>query len=507
MPKKPLPDTPSVSIFVRGDVAVLTFGMGSASDQACAATIQGQVYGNDHSKPDRDTIGNWGPDSSYLFREQLFVHADKSRILISALKQRGHWVEAETYTNWPQSSLGTRAASSFPGNEHRIVERVHQQPWGQIIVPPTWIAGIVVELAHAYSDESILVVAKNNSAVRGLVRQLKQQTIRKVTHGNMVDWQQQPLVHVQALSGLDRASHDWQVLIFADAESARSDTGMRVATSMPHAAIYALNHWQQKLDSEDQLRIRVVSGPELYRLIDGPVDRGIVTVFRVPAKRLRKGVPRNPLMRKRCHIWRNERRNQQVAGLATAFANGDQRQLMLCSIPVSTLRQQLAAIGARPRVAVIAENVEHARALREYLPEWRLAIGMRPADIDLPQLPMDEDRVIVTLTRARAAGVVADVILRADGSEQGWRWDYGPHYGLNRASMIVVDFMDGFDARSRECWQSRRMDYQRRGWSICAVSHPKSQITYQTTSDTRRDTFPAKREGGRKELDHDPGRR
>lgn len=179
---------------------------------------------------------------------------------------------------------------------------------------------------------------------------------------------------------------------------------------------------------------------------------------------------RNGLIRKRCHLWHNEKRNQQIATIAESFADGNWDRLTACGITVDAIQQQRQAIGQHPHIAILVESPEHARSLRRVLPGWRMATGRRLADQHLPTFPLDAQRVIITQARARAAGLAADVIIRADGTGQGWSKDYGPHWGFNGDNLIIVDLQDAFDMRARDSGYSRLADYRDRGWDVIELT-------------------------------------
>lgn len=452
-----------VHVTVRGDVAAICavvlkphFDLSGANvlEQEIAGFVSGMQV--------------WSHDAYYRLGDQVFIHAQNLPRVLKHLKARGQWVELSEYKDWPQLSRATQA-NHVPGLaswEASAVQAVGDQPWGQILAARSMAPGMIAALVQFYNSENVLVVTKNAESVKHIARELRQRTNRHVSTGIEIARNTEPLVHIQPLSGLDRSGHDWPVLIFADAESARSDTGMRQAVSMPDSLIYAIVSTEMKLDQEDLLRLRVTCGPELYRLTDAPFTGTAVTVLLVRAKRKRRGSPRNPLRRKRMHLWDNDPRNQQVAELAEAFAAADLVTLGQLGVPVEALQQQLQDLGRQPRVAIVVESPNHARRLRLMLPEWQIAAGARLADKDLPMLPQECDRTILTLTRALAAGVLADVVIRADGTEQAWTWDLGPHYGLTGNSMIVVDLFDTFDAPASYAARRRRIDYAARDWKI-----------------------------------------
>lgn len=466
--KNLLSEEMDAQIVVRDDVATLSFGAGFECDRGAAAMLQTLLFRDQQGVRSGAPL-TWNQGGGYLLGEHLFLHVDDLLTAVDILCAENCLVEARTIPedrNQFQQAEQPDMLTGVAPWEHDLTTVLQRKACGQILVPRNEAAGVIVAITKMYPTQNILVVARNNAVCRAIARELNQRMDRRVSLGSTVHGEDAPLVHIQSISGLDRSSHDWPILIFADAESARSDTGMRQAVSMPDSLIYAVVSTDLKLDQEVLLRLRVTCGPELYRLTDAPFTGTAVTVLLVRAKRKRRGSPSNPLCRKRTHLWHNDPRNQQVAELAKAFAAADFETLGQLGVPVEALQQQLQDLGRQPRVAIIVESPNHARRLRQMLPEWQIAAGARLADKDLPMLPQECDRTILTLTRALAAGVLADVVIRAEGTEQAWTWDLGPHYGLTRNSMIVVDLFDTFDAQASYAARRRRIDYAAQSWKI-----------------------------------------
>lgn len=473
MPRSASYTTQQVQLIVREDVAVGTaFSGGLPSDALCRFAGDGVTKPTAPTQPQRHSQDSFWPlDAYYSVGDICFLHTDRIADIVRPMRADDWWVEVQHITRWPQFD-GTTPPDELPGlalHEKELLRAASGKAWGQIVVTPDAKRDMIVALVQFFGNENVLVVAKNDQSVKRIARQLRQRTDRRVSTGIEVRRSTEPIVHIDSYSGLCRTAHDWHVLIFADFESARSDTGMQQAASMPESVIYAIIPIDQRIDDEDQLRLRVTCGPEIYRLTDEPFTGTTVTVLPVRAHRLRARSPCNPLTRKRCHIWGHRQRNQQIAEFAEAFASGDRDRLRSCGIPVDEIEAQFKDIGEQPRVAIIVESQEHARALRQVLRGWRLATGARLDSKCWPKFPLDEPRVIITQMRAQAIGLAADVVILADGASHAWRDAYGPHYGFTGAGMLVVDMQDTFDAFARDAVRHRMADYRARRWNITAT--------------------------------------
>jgi len=444
-----------VTVTVREDVAVLS------------AFLPGQGF-SDGADELRSLIDPAIGDGSYAVGGYVFLEARDLEPVIGRLRAAGHSVETTVTKIGRQLEADvpfgcTEGLSSYARG---ALTEVRSSPWGQLLVPRDVTAEIVAALTQAFSRDTVLVVAKDNQAASRIVQEIRQWTGRRVSKGADHTQHAAPVVRVDSLAGLCRSAHDWPVLIFADAESARSDTGMEQAASMPESVIYAVTPVEQRLDDEDRLRLRLACGPVIYRLDDGPFIDTEVTVVAVRARRSRKGLVRDPLEQKRRHLWHHPKRNQQVARIAKAFRDADLETLRDERIPVEHLEPQLRAIGEQPRVAIIVESPEHGRELHRLLPGWRLAKGTALAVKDLPTFPLEAEQMIITRTRARAAGLAADVVIRADGTDEAWRDDYGPHLYFNRTAMLIIDLQDTYEPSLRNVVKDRLRDYHERGWNV-----------------------------------------
>lgn len=458
------PNTLDVTATIRGDVATLhAFAIGA--DNLFAGTEILAVFleqlGSRRGK-------EWGRGSYYPLQDLLFVHAADLPAIAIQLRAGGHRVEVIDSSDLQRlrSSIPASELTSLAAWQRDLVHAAQQCNQGQIIVSAGCTRDAIASLVQASPQDNTLIVAKSQAAAEQIAKWLRPRCRQHVSTGPKVPWNLRPLVHADSLSGLDRSAHDWPTLVFADVESARSTTGMQLAASMSDSRIYAVRTPDQKLDWEDTLRLRITCGPEIYRIDGKPFTGTKVTVLLIRALRSRKKLLSCPLKNKRRQWWRNAKLNQQIASLAESFSNMDLPALHALGIPLQTIDKQRTKTGERPRVAILVESSEHARVLRRVLPGWPIRDGRRLTSRAYPTLPLDHQRVIVTHARALAAGLAADLVIRADGTGVDWRDDFGPHYGFNGGTMLIVDLQGAFDRLSRRRSASRLDDYRSRGWEV-----------------------------------------
>src|SRR5436190_23023147 len=107
---------------------------------------------------------------------------------------------------------------------------------------------------------------------------------------------------------------------------------------------------------------------EDVRLADFQIPRARVDVLVVEAPLAPLGaISKNPLERKRQTIWANERRNDQIARVAQAFADRQLDPLWQCGLLLNETQFPAKAHGW---VAVLVESPEHGQAIAERLPGW-----------------------------------------------------------------------------------------------------------------------------------------
>lgn len=465
----PTGDAPSVLILLRDDVATLyVWQMGTAEagrELAALRNVLTPIYGEiDPHKP----IQAWDRDSVYCHDGYMHVHAVRlaeiTEILIEA-----EWMITppdDEGTHLRRITLQQRKepARNLTTYQRRLIDSLDGQTQGQIYSDASDTHELIAILASSFAHTNVLIVAKNRANADRLADYLRENTEREVSVGKDVTRTNSPHIHIDCLAGMIRTADDWNVLIFADVESAVSATGMAQAISMNGALIYTFRENHSRRDWEDRLRLRIISGEEIYRLDNRPIVLAKVTVLTVPARPSGSNRQSDPLRDKQRQIYRNEARNQQIAQLAIAFAERAKSVLHAQGLRAPVVERILAQSEQPPRVAIIVESAQHARVLRRHL-AWPIAAGARNED-DTGALPLSIDKLIVTRTRAVAAGIAVDVVIVADGTSTAWHDAYGPYYGRNGAEMLVIDMQDSYDRHVRQWAEMRIGDYQARGYNV-----------------------------------------
>jgi hypothetical protein len=182
----------------------------------------------------------------------------------------------------------------------------------------------------------------------------------------------------------------------------------------------------------------------------------------------------NLVVLKRRGLWRHALRNRRVARLARAFADGGTDTLTQMLGPARVV--QLVS----PGVIVLVENVEHALALGELLPDWPVFTGADVCEHGLTgeqirrlrqqRDPFDFGPLHAMVTLAVLPDLDfrrVDVVVRADGGvglpplnlDALVESDQDPVRPL-----LIVDFIDRHHPVLRQRSRARQESYEEAGW-------------------------------------------
>lgn len=345
-------------------------------------------------------------------------------------------------------------------------------PGGTIAIQiPRDTADVVAALIRLAPSAKQLVVAKNQRSARTLARRIESQVQLPVTSNTDFLWSDGPQVHVDNMhSFVGRSVEDWRVVIVADPESARAKTVIDQVQYMDQSCVFAVLPAACRFDAEDQLRLEMLCGPEIFRQRD---DASVLTAVEVawldPAA-YPAAQPTDPLERKRLYFLENPRRNQQLANAALAARAVDMPKLRQVNLHDACTLQAAHQERRQPRVCILVESPEHASILGKLLPGWE-RIRAQDTDPVEPRLPLMPDQAIVTIPRAYSQGLAADVVIRAAGTEQGWKPSFGPHAGINGPHMLIIDVQDDVDERARLDCERRFQDYAQRAWHVSRAAN------------------------------------
>ena len=357
---------------------------------------------------------------------------------------------------WPHfdSADESLLETLWPGTHQDFLAAGRGKPKGQIVVQRAAdIPELIALLGRYYRNENIFVVCKNRKSIRSLTWRLKPIAGRFVTrHVDQRLWRESPRMYVGSISDFSVTNPDgWQVVIFADVESATASWTLQHAAYLP-CLYFGFVRAQDRLDERQWMDLESVAGPEIFRLVQEPVTFTRVRVvpvgpFAYPA--IATGLM--PLERKRQAMWHNLHRNRAIAELAQSLWARDLRALANYGI----LREHAPRLfdprrpaDRRPSVAILVESPEHGRQHHRLLRDWQLLDATSGVGREVDSLPPEFDKGIVTVLRAHRVGLAADMVIRADGMGGTWDTDYGAYGHRHEVEMLVVDIQDDFDVQA-----------------------------------------------------------
>jgi hypothetical protein len=322
-------------------------------------------------------------------------------------------------------------------------------------------------LRRQFPDVHVLIITKNKSAARSLARKLRQATGQPVTWG--IEPRSYPWTHVDSVGTFTgRSVQDWFFVIFWEAELVLSLTSLsQIVHMFGSARIGFLTRDERKLNQIDRAIVESVFGPVLYRPGDEHGESTDISVSWLPAPSYPACQPDSQLDRKREYLWRNAQRNNSIAAAARAIIENDRRTLARLGLDDAVQwlcgnESGLVRVSAKPlTVAIVVENLEHARELELLLPGWPLWSENNFAD----PVPLINGNAILTLPLAARITLLFDLVIYAAGSGEAWFDELGLGcIGITSERMLLVDVADDFDRQAAWEAEARRADYRRRGW-------------------------------------------
>lgn len=398
------------------------------------------------------------------------------------LRQNGRTVRIRDRTSDGRHRLVDRGLTDRPDFDRgleffvRILENIRR---GQFrFATRLDVALFLAVLAEYYDKAKICVVVKSNAIARRLCKTARRFMRRYITT-DFYDFKpgnpQFLVVTTATLHHLaTEAWKQWDVLVFADCESARSWTGLKAVFEATYPLRFALLDGAASRDELEDLYLEAAFGPPIDLFAAGGSDWRPVEVHPVvmPSAKLPAGL--NALERKRSAFWRNKQRNTLIAQIAEAIVARDVRALRRLGLFQDRKHGFPRTFCSRPRTVICVETPEHVRELAAILPEWQQFDLVPAPPSQRPTRDGDEDdgedeclvvgdRAIVTNAFARRRPISADVVICAHGVDEDVPVNLKPDWVQGFAiqqPVLVIDVMDDFDDRAMADAQRRINGYR-----------------------------------------------
>jgi hypothetical protein len=324
---------------------------------------------------------------------------------------------------------------------------------------------IIAALRKRCAEMHVLIVVKNKAESK-LVAGILSTLIGSRASWGIGDRNTHPWTHVDSVGTFTgRSVRDWALVIFLDAELTLSQTAMSQLMAMGGSARFGFSTKDvRQLPEIERAMIESVFGPIVYQISDEHAGT-LVAVDWLTGLSYPSTATANQLQQKRDSLWRNDSRNGLIAQVAQALGSLDHPALETHGLFEATTWLGQASGQTNPSVAIVVENAEHGRALARHLPGWPLRTELAKEDVG--HTPMLDGNCIVTVRRALRCLLVTNVVVYAVGTGERWLDELGPPCEWwSGGRMLVIDIEDDADPEIARQVQSRRDDYQYRGWQL-----------------------------------------
>jgi hypothetical protein len=345
---------------------------------------------------------------------------------------------------------------------------------------------LIAQIAIAWPDHRIVVVAQRVDDVR-MLRERLHGLIRGVV--GLTGDDHPPYIGRVVVATLDYACnsdvHPWErdMLIVHDAKEFAGQRYWPLPHIYKKARLYGLLDVDAELAPSEADVLRCLFGfTEIVVPAHGCRLRPVIRLEHPSRGNIRLPLDTGLADLKRSGIWQNPVRNRKLARLAREIGKSG-------GSLAGPLGEPFA--GRHPRVAVVVENLEHAAALRSFLPDWPLAaasniwrrglafpghLGQMTLKQGWPPL----SRAIVTFEGLRESDIsTIDVVVRADGGPGALPIE------LDRLTipadspenpLVLVDLADRAHPLLRKWVRSRRDAYHKRGWYRIGVDPVQERV-------------------------------
>lgn len=349
------------------------------------------------------------------------------------------------------------------GDDRRLLQAVKRHPLGQIETSSTTAMIQQMHLIHQFfSEAKILIVVATRKSAWKLWQELRR-FVRSAVRLKSGSWPRRPppilVTTYPPLASCD--PEQWDIILLPNAEHATQDrfSGVMNAFIATPYRCYSFVRPGQQMGRRSRIRLEAISGQVIYEVEPGRPAMEVLWVQ--PPQQDPSRCERRTLEWKRTAYWHNEVRNQLIAEAAQAFATKDVKKLQEYGVRFENGEPALANSEA-PKVVLLVESVEHGQELLKRLDGWAL--------LDSAADRRNDSGVkgeIITVTRAAARGLDADVIIQTVGNagsgmfrntiiERSTAADHLP--------AITVDFADSGDDMAAADARGRMRAYERLGW-------------------------------------------
>jgi hypothetical protein len=317
------------------------------------------------------------------------------------------------------------------------------------------VAWLIAQVVRAWPDKSVMVWARSLLEAEQLTRELRKLNVSAGWDNGTVDFDKSPQVLLGSVEFFSRDTdvQKRQIAIVTDASRVYSKGGLWAVNYAYVARMYGLLPVERSLTPAELDHVRAVFAFDELQIPEHGEVWMPVPVYTVNYRRRQPNTRslHTALDVKRQLIWNNDDRNRFLAQLARQMAGN---ALQGDTIPVS-LHEAMQRIES-PRIAVLVENIEHAKALKTMLPEAPVVT----ARTQNAGSPWSKSQIVIVTQLALATIRRSNVLIRADATA-----DSLPSIHMY-GDCCLVDVQDRQHTLLGLWCRRRRRAYGEQGWKL-----------------------------------------
>ena len=417
------------------------------------------------------------------------------------LEERGYQIELTGQRPDSLPEPNWEKLSSNRASDRRMLRFVQQNERGVIAYRKNEVEveSLIAQIALVWPEESIVVIVTRQRDAKTLFNKLKRRGLYQVsvatTHKKPAIGKRIVIATDNALKQNEICTESRSICICLNPTETvnRKDWPLQIT-----GRLYALHDDVLALSKQQVDFMDMFFGQEWLYIPKHDFLQLVPEVYFMEYKggyTAKDGIPLCKL--KREAVWRNDKRNRLISGLAKAIAYDDFRAIGAKYPSVS--KPLLPKVSER--VVVLVENLEHAARLLKFLKGWPIVAGS-VADINA-----HGSQVQYALTEGKKpeSAVYSDIIITSSALQQIncdgvlIRADAGiglPPFSRKRltvgdrvpSSFTIIDLTDRHHPYFRKQSQHRKEEYLDQGWVVNGESKNSSErreFLFATTKPNR----------------------
>lgn len=409
--------------------------------------------------------------------EQLVVLTGLIPAVSDRLRQAGVKVKTVNRRKFPERQKMSMSLLKNASDEERdFFQALWGKPLGQIEVGrPGEIVQYIEKIARVFPRANILVRTITEKHARRLQKELNsiapELDARVKDSGAWYKNRPRILFTCGVLNG-GCFNKDWDIVLLPDAAKVVKKS-FRYSMGFFHVDPYRCYSFVlpgTSLSAPERLILEAISGQVIFSR--GSLGTAVEVLWLKPPSYPTPVVKQRGLDWKRENYWKNDRRNDFIAGVARAFQTGNTRKLKKYGVSFNQGQPRITNPDD-PKIVILVESTAAGRELKNRLTDWELQ-SVGNGDAGNTETTHSEGQII-TATKADKDGIDADVLINAAGGQGIGALRAtagGSTIRSGQARTLIIDLADEFDKIAVADTHSRRRGYKSRGWKQSGPVNP-----------------------------------